>query len=728
MAQLVLGVAGAAVGFVASGFNPYGAQAGFMIGSAIGAALTPKPHQHQEGPRLTDLKVQSSTYGAPIPTPYGMYRFSGEVIMQDTIQEHATESSESAGGKGGGGTTVTTTSYTYTCSFAVLICEGEIDGIRRIWADGKLLWDTSTAPAWTAASFTVYKGSEDQMPDPTMEAIFGAGLVPAHRGYALVVFQDLDLTKFGNRLPQFSFEIARGNVSLEADPPDYLAPIAHVPSYALRYTAIDPDTGWIWIAEPTNYGDDRLHVTVVADNPDIGIIDEFHIPKPSLSSVSGLSVGGGKAYAMMKPWPVLVSVYATRMPWIQEFTAGEANPDGTVKTHPAVGAPPTAWGSPTVYKKSKLVGGSYVVYATEPAPPSVEMDSGGDWYNFKSLPSDETWALATPYGSPGSYDTPIDPVDIRYVGGYVWVGYSFTNITWAHFAKFKDGAMVDTVSLDFGMGYPNCIGGDDRYVGYVGTLYGGDDFVIIDATTMTPRKITGFAFDGLSTNYYSYDYRRQKFVGACQTGGPSFVIRTCDAKTGEVAEVTIDVPTATPQPSRIVFNCCYSGALDRYIIGAQNGGVFHDMPTTVYLVDPNSLTVDAYFTYETSDSPLMMGQLLEPKLTPGGRVYVISFDPDHVKRIYLGNMDASMPLWKIVRDISEKCGLGSGDIDVTQLTDEVMGYAVTSVMSGRSAIEPLMTVFSFDAVDSDGKVKFVKRGKPPVLSIDSQDMLPDSTS
>ena len=41
---------------------------------------------------------------------------------------------------------------------------------------------------------------------PLIEAIEGSGQAPAYRGTAYIVFEDLPLDAFGNRLPQLSFE------------------------------------------------------------------------------------------------------------------------------------------------------------------------------------------------------------------------------------------------------------------------------------------------------------------------------------------------------------------------------------------------------------------------------------------------------------------------------------------------------------------------------------------
>ena len=52
-----------------------------------------------------------------------------------------------------------------------------------------------------------------------MEAVEGVGNVPAYRGTAYVVLEDLDLSPYGNRVPQFTFEVVRpAPEELDAEP------------------------------------------------------------------------------------------------------------------------------------------------------------------------------------------------------------------------------------------------------------------------------------------------------------------------------------------------------------------------------------------------------------------------------------------------------------------------------------------------------------------------------
>lgn len=54
-----------------------------------------------------------------------------------------------------------------------------------------------------------YPGDRNQQPDPLIEAKQGAGMAPAYRGLAYVVFERLPLDAYGNRIPLLQFEVVR---------------------------------------------------------------------------------------------------------------------------------------------------------------------------------------------------------------------------------------------------------------------------------------------------------------------------------------------------------------------------------------------------------------------------------------------------------------------------------------------------------------------------------------
>lgn len=197
MASLVLGVAGAYVGSL------FGMPAlGWSIGSAIGSSFTKLPDQN--GPRLTDLRVSSSTYGQPIRQVFGTARVPVNVIWSTPKIE--SKESESVG-KGGPSQDVNT--FTYSVSMLLGVCKGPITGITRIWASGNLIFDiraSNNFATGTSANIRISMGTEDQLADSFIDAYEGIP-TPAYRGLATVMLQDFQLADYGNQIPNFECEV-----------------------------------------------------------------------------------------------------------------------------------------------------------------------------------------------------------------------------------------------------------------------------------------------------------------------------------------------------------------------------------------------------------------------------------------------------------------------------------------------------------------------------------------
>jgi hypothetical protein len=191
MATLILTAVGTAIG------GPVGAAVGAILGQQIDGTLFAPKRRH--GPRLGDLAVQTSSYGTQIPKIFGRMRVAGTVIWSTDLKE---ERSNSGGGKG----QPRTVNYSYSASFAVALSSRPISGVRRIWADGKLLRGEA-GDFKSRTGFRFYPGSEGQSVDPLIASVEGAGLAPAHRGIAYAVFQDFQLADYGNRIPSLTFEI-----------------------------------------------------------------------------------------------------------------------------------------------------------------------------------------------------------------------------------------------------------------------------------------------------------------------------------------------------------------------------------------------------------------------------------------------------------------------------------------------------------------------------------------
>jgi len=283
MASLVLGAAGEAIGASIGGTilgvsaATIGGMVGALAGQFIDNALLPGTEIARQGPRLTDINIQASTEGAPIPRVFGRMRVAGQLIWATNFLETAVVTKQtSGGGKGGPKTTITETDYTYSISFAVALAAGEVTKIGRVWADGAAI---------DISQFTTrfYSGSETQSEDALIQEIEGTDNTPAYRGLSYIVFEDMPLAQFGNRIPQLQFEIIRALASANAQAlENKLAGVALIPGAGEFVYATDVVTS-----------DDGKGTTVVLNaansngEADISAsLDELQALAPNMGAVS----------------------------------------------------------------------------------------------------------------------------------------------------------------------------------------------------------------------------------------------------------------------------------------------------------------------------------------------------------------------------------------------------------------------------------------------------------
>ncbi|WP_288948175.1 glycoside hydrolase/phage tail family protein [uncultured Paracoccus sp.] len=237
MATILLAAVGASLG---SGFGgTVLGLSGAVIGRAVGATLGRVIDQRLLGGgskavetgRVDRLRIQTAGEGTSIPRLWGQMRLPGHAIWAGPVVETRREH---GGGKGSG---PSVTEIGYRLSFALALCEGPILGVGRVWADGEEV-------SADDLNMRVYPGDEDQLPDPAIAAQEGDD-APAYRGIAYVVFEELALEKWGNRVPQLSFEVTRAakdgrGLSREVQA---VAMIPGTGEYSLATTAVSLDLG-----------------------------------------------------------------------------------------------------------------------------------------------------------------------------------------------------------------------------------------------------------------------------------------------------------------------------------------------------------------------------------------------------------------------------------------------------------------------------------------------------
>ncbi|CUH80203.1 glycoside hydrolase/phage tail family protein [Tropicibacter naphthalenivorans] len=248
MATILFSAAGAAIGSSIGGsvlglsMTAVGRFIGATFGRRLDQRLMGQGSEAVETGRVDRFRLIGAGEGAPIAQVYGRMRVGGHVIWATEFLEHV---KTSGGGGKGAPSRPEVREYSYSISLAIALCEGEITAVNRVWADG------AEIPV-SDLNMRVYPGSMDQQPDPKIEAVEGTGLVPAYRGTAYVVLEDLSLGQFGNRVPQFSFEVTRPEMSAADDVP-----------LAVRGVAMIPGTGEYALATEPVYmsyaaGDDQI--------------------------------------------------------------------------------------------------------------------------------------------------------------------------------------------------------------------------------------------------------------------------------------------------------------------------------------------------------------------------------------------------------------------------------------------------------------------------------------
>ena len=264
---------------------------GVMMAAQVGLTMMNKI----EGPRLDNLEVTTADYGTPLERFWGIRRLEGRPIFW---AERIREKKKTSKGKSG-----KYKEYSYYGTFAIAVADHEIDKISRIWMDKHLVYDmTSAGPISVMSGFFVglqgspvkltqgrnmriYLGTEDQEPDPRMvawcEDRYGPDSCPAYRGVAYIVFQDIPLEKFGNRIPQITVEAVNDsniNYLWDSETVDSGSDLIVFSADRTRFYA----DGWVWDAASVS----RMYDVVEA--PDVmGAGGDFYV------LLDGLGTGGG---------------------------------------------------------------------------------------------------------------------------------------------------------------------------------------------------------------------------------------------------------------------------------------------------------------------------------------------------------------------------------------------------------------------------------------------------
>jgi len=212
----------------------------------VSAVLATDTKFTNEGDRLDENRVIGSRYGQGIPILIGRVRVPINVVWSKDLREVRVETTTSGGGKGGGEVSMTNVSYEYYATFAGIFGKTPMEfpeqsRVLRIWMDKKLVWVTPegqrglTGTLTVGGTFEFLDGSEDQLPSAIMQEDLGVGNTPGYRDRLLIVFSELPVNQFGQRIPTIEVEFASHSAAGGASMAEIIRTIAYT-------CGLDPDT------------------------------------------------------------------------------------------------------------------------------------------------------------------------------------------------------------------------------------------------------------------------------------------------------------------------------------------------------------------------------------------------------------------------------------------------------------------------------------------------------
>lgn len=720
--QIVFGI----VSVVASYYG--GPYAGLAV-SMIGQALFPTELPGAFGPQINDKNIQTSSPGEPIPLVFGRDRLAGTVIWLSEIKENV--KIEEVGGKGGGPVQEQTT-FTYSVNFAVLICEGPIRGVRRIWAGTKVIYDRSDADpnkiiTTAGLKVVIYNGTEDQQPDPTIESFEGVGNVPAWRDEVVAVFTDFNLSMYGNQLPSLSFEVVTDGDE---------APVS------ANLFNVDLFRGW------TTGPDPRLTLGGPA-----GLMNEFaYVGYPDYPGAPAewlpftyekwlIYQGGVKKLEQYFP-VALVSTWVSSKTYaemgIDHHVPNAFAPGFSISGYGLLGAPIDSQNQAVVaiHKGTREPVRTYIYYRYANSPPPgaptsptfveamdaapvgtpVGFFNGAALYDLGGAgPGSAAAGLGVAIIVNGPLDTPPPTV-----GDGFEQGSFYPSINKYYYGA--PAAEIDDPTLPPYPPYQSPKGCDFRITRLPSTVadmcfgqplypdnpgYGIKDGEIISCG----KNEIFYAHNGdrLSLSGVAgkpHGYGPTPFIAGEEVKFVSTSIYFPDLSTAQTfgLNATKICPPFAPDPYGEAF---WKAELNK----AVSKGYIHPGFAATMVYNPNPVVEQPDVFYE-------FGRKFNPREYPhrttvyaGKKTEALSLDPNPVR------------ISDIVRRIVKLCGLDVAILDTTEIDEiYILGYSFTRLSSGREILEPLMRYGFFDLVESGEKLKCRRRSNIPVATIYEDDL------
>jgi hypothetical protein len=724
------------------------------VGTALlQRALTPDTVTKTEGARLANSQITGAAEGAAVAEVYHKIRVGGQLIWTTTFREEVVATETVQGGKGGPRQITEETNYLYYASFAIGITRAEGDVLLgTVYFDG-------AAINLADITYRFYDGNPTQLADPKIESVEGAENTPAYRGLCYIVFEELLLTNYGNRLPAVTVEVTR------------LVPDTNPDSLRnnLRSVCMIPASGEFALATEvvTKEDGDGNSTPVNIHTPDgtvnvVKSLDVLEYEAPNVDSVSLVVAWFGSSIdatvCTVKPKVETSTAVTEPVQWrVSDRTRATADvvPADTFG-NPIYGGTPSDLSVRQTMQDIKARGMRAVFY------PFILMDSEGfPWRGRIEGNGANLVGTATPAhfgawnGEVVPYSGPTEwtlrrmilhyarlMADILVSGdaflvGTEMVGLTNTYASWG--TKLVD--LIADVRSILPAGVKVSYAADwSEYKGAVlSAVWASADFVGIDNYLPLTDWRDGdeiYNIDefmagiegGEYWDYYYLDFEDRE--DRVQTPITDAIYRQKDIRSWSIAN----------HPTKPIwfteFGC---PALDK---GANQPNVFYDPKST-----------ESFFPYFSSGlrNDAVQRLYLEAMLKYWGddgfvdpaNMFVWTWDARPYPSFpaltdvwsdgdnwFLGHWITgrvnSLTLDRLVRLIMHRAGFTDADIDVTSLRDsgvQVEGFGIFEVMTSRAILENLMTAYLFDVFEDGDVFRFVMCYTSDTVSVDLDDLI-----
>jgi len=694
------------------------------VGSYIGSWVDSKwlydhRQDRQTASKLTDLGAMSSSYGRARPFGYGGFRVPGTVIWEQSGNDGimAVRLSETRD-------RVVYEWYEYYWTAAIAFGEATDGKIIRIWADGKLIYDAlhRSSVVWPGAGAgpRLYTGSATQAVDPDIQADVPANRAPAFRGTVYAVLDMLHLEKFGNRKPSIEAEIAYSySDGTQTITTDLITAAEGSPfdtdAYDTKKIAItvgnqpSGTTGYLQVLLPSGN-------TAKTGLRKIDLNADMTLPTPTLTETGGYSCNDmGFGQKMHDEAPLALLNNQDILVVLGDNGSGD------------VCVPIVRVDHVTMQEIARVGENSAASYGFS--------YSGGKWYLEPPMHFALTDGTINDYWGASNYIV-TGAGGTGYKGMAVGVLKADLSVLWTSvddwypsvFSGTKilalirgpstyDGTTTQTRSAYILTGPNYSLGADGGSI----YLYRIDVDALTDTVsdpvlvaTKTPASLVPGAVRFVSAgNGARFDPFGEMIIFSVEdeTGGSGKVILKYDPVTDTVswrATNLAELPTAYANP----FLDHGYDKVYAYIVGNR-----------IYTVSNATGEVEMDGVVYGSTAPDGAGMYHGLQWS----IYAPASSGGLVRFPILRHEIPAVSLDSVLADLSSRCGLAASDYDTTGVASlGILGYEITRSTTARAVMEDLAAVYLFDAVESDGKIKYIQRTATPVLSLMESDLCEQS--